>query len=151
MAEVTTGLRSVLSNPLIYEFVQRIFGGPSGRQEIVDRFIRPEKGDRVLDIGCGPAGLLRCMPDVHYVGYDPSARYIEQARATFGERGQFVTGRFGKDDVAAHERFDIALLMGVLHHLDDDEASDLAGLLRSALRPGGRLITLDPVFVEKQN
>jgi len=151
MAEITSGLRSILSNPLVYEIVQRIFGGFSGRRTLVERFIRPAKGDRVLDIGCGPADLLRSMPDVRYVGYDPSPRYIESARESFGERGQFFVGRFGRDDLVKHEPFDIALLTGVLHHLDDREAADLIELLRAATRPGGRLVTLDPVFIDKQN
>jgi SAM-dependent methyltransferase len=151
MAETTSGLRSILSNPLVYEIVQRLFGGFSGRRWLVERFIRPAKGDRVLDIGCGPADLLRSMPDVRYVGYDPSARYIESARERFADRGQFFVGRFGRNDLAEHEPFDIALLTGVLHHLDDGEADDLIALLRAATRPGGRLITLDPVFLDKQN
>ncbi|MFO1099237.1 MAG: class I SAM-dependent methyltransferase [Xanthobacteraceae bacterium] len=151
MAETTSGLRSILSNPLVYEIVQRIFGGFSGRRTLVERFIRPEQGDRVLDIGCGPADLLRSMPDVRYVGYDPSARYIESAREAFRSRGQFFVGRFGRSDLARHEPFDIALLTGVLHHLDDGEAADLLALLHAAIRPGGRLITLDPVFIDNQN
>jgi SAM-dependent methyltransferase len=91
------------------------------------------------------------MPDVQYVGYDPNARYIDRARRAFKDQGQFFAGRFGKDDLARHDPFDIGILLGVLHHLDDAEACRLLGLLRSAIKPGGRLITLDNVFVENQN
>src|SRR5215471_15468764 len=78
MAEITSGLRSILSLPLVYEAVQRVFGARSGRPTIVDRFIRPKPGDRILDVGCGPAKLLAAMPGVHYVGYDPNPRYIDR-------------------------------------------------------------------------
>jgi 2-polyprenyl-3-methyl-5-hydroxy-6-metoxy-1,4-benzoquinol methylase len=91
------------------------------------------------------------MPDVQYVGYDPNSRYIEHARTSFGNRGRFFVGRFGEDEVAKHEPFDIGILIGVLHHLDDSEATDLLSLLRSAIKLGGRLVTMDPVFVENQN
>lgn len=151
MAEITFGLRSVLSSPLAYELVQRVSGASSGRRMIVDRFIRPKPGDRVLDIGCGPARLLALMPEVRYVGYDPNPRYIEHARKSFGKRGSFITGRFTAGEVPKYERFDIGLLIGVLHHLDDPEAVALLALMRAAVRPGGRIVTLDSVFVEHQN
>src|SRR5580704_13989567 len=151
MAEITTGLRSILSLPVIYELVQSVFGGRSERRMMVDRFIRPKPGDHIVDIGCGPAEILALMPDVHYVGYDPSARYIEHAQKKFGSRGHFFVGQFGTDDIAKHEPFDIGILIGVLHHLDDIEAANLLALLRSALKPGARLVTEDPVLVENQS
>jgi SAM-dependent methyltransferase len=151
MAEITSGLRSILSAPLVYELVQRIFGAHAERVALVEDLIRPRPKDRILDIGCGPADILALMPDVHYVGYDPNPRYTESARARFGDRAHFFAGRFQADDVARHEPFDVGLLLGVLHHLDDGEAGSLLGLMRAAIRPGGRLITLDNVFVEDQN
>jgi SAM-dependent methyltransferase len=151
MAEVTFGLRSILSLPFAYEFVQQMFGASSGRRMLVDRFIRPKPGDRVLDIGCGPAKLLGFMSDVRYVGYDPNSRYIEHARKTFGPRGLFVAGRFTVEETAKYEPFDVGLLIAVLHHLDDPEASSLLACLRTAIKPGGRLVTLDPVFVDNQS
>ena len=45
----------------------------------------------------------------------------------------------------------LEFLIGVLHHLDDIEAANLLALLRSALKPGARLVTEDPVLVENQN
>ncbi len=151
MSEVTSGLRSILSVPLIYEFLQRIFGGTSGRRATVERFIRPKAGDRILDIGCGPAEILSLMPNVQYVGYDPNANYVEHARKRFGPRGRFFAGRFQAADAAKHEPFDIAMLLAVLHHLDDDAATKLIALLRAIIKPGGRLVTLDNVFIENQN
>ena len=35
------------------------------------------------------------------------------------------------------------MMNGLLHHLDDDEASALLGVLRRALKPSGVLFTLD--------
>ncbi|MBV8752180.1 MAG: class I SAM-dependent methyltransferase [Hyphomicrobiales bacterium] len=151
MVENTSGVSSILSFPVIYELIQRVFGARSGRRMVVDRFIRPKVGDHVLDVGCGPAKLLALMPEVRYVGYDPNPRYIEDARKSFGKRGSFITGRFTADEVPKYERFDIGLLIGVLHHLDNNEAAALLALMQAAIRPGGRIVTLDPVFIENQN
>jgi SAM-dependent methyltransferase len=108
-------------------------------------------GDRILDVGSGTSAILSYMPDVRYVGYDPNPKYIEYARKRFANRGEFFAGYFDADELAKHRPFDIGVLTGVLHHLNDSEATGLLGLLRVAIKPGGRLVTLDNVFIENQN
>jgi hypothetical protein len=63
--------------------------------------------------------------------------------------GQFYARRFGRNGLVRHDPFDIGILIGVLHYLDDREASELLALLRSTIRSGGR--PLDNVFIENQN
>lgn len=41
--------------------------------------------------------------------------------------------------------FDIVLVVGVLHHLDDTEALQLCQLAQAGLKSGGTLITLDGI------
>jgi len=151
MAERTAGLYSFLSMPKIYNAVQRIFSGRSGRRDIVGRFIRPRPGDRILDICSGTSEILAFMPDVDYVGYEPNPKYVEYARERFADRGKFFAGYFNEQELARHAPFDIGVLTGVLHHLNSVEAARLLGLLRAAIKPGGRLMTLDNVFIENQN
>ena len=151
MAEVTSGLRSVLSFPVVYDLVQRLFGSRSNRRAFVARFIRPRPGDAVLDVGCGSAELLEFMPGVRYVGYDPNPRYIAYAQRKFGSGGRFIDGYFLADDAKRHQPFDIGILTGVLHHLDDGEAANLLAALRASIRTGGRLVTVDNVFIDGQN
>ncbi len=45
--------------------------------------------------------------------------------------------------IAKLESFDLILLNGVLHHLDDRTAKQLLVALSNALRQNGRLLTLD--------
>ena len=152
MTQVTSGLRSFLSHAAAYRFVQRVFRGSTTLRDFAALFVRPELGDRVLDIGCGPAQILNFMHRVQYIGYDPNARYINDARKNYDpEFAQFFIGHFGKSDLALHQPFDIGLLLGVLHHLDDEEASSIIALMRLAIKPGGRLVTLDNVFIDHQN
>jgi SAM-dependent methyltransferase len=152
MAEITSGLRSILSSPVAYRLLQRVFGGYTTRRDFVARFVREAAGDRILEVGCGPAQILSHLKRVQYVGYDPNEKYIRNARMNYdSERAQFFAGQFGKEDVIHHQPFDIGLLLGVLHHLNDEEASNLVGLMRSAIKPGGRLVTLDNVLINRQN
>lgn len=148
MAEITTGVRRLLSHPAIYDVIQRVFGAEKGRSEFVDEFLQPCAGERLLDIGSGTSDLLAYVPaEVEYVGIEPSARYSTSARERFGDRGRFITGMY--DEARAQElgRFDVVVLSGVIHHLDDRQLLSLYGLIREfGLSPAGRLVSIDPVF-----
>ena len=48
-------------------------------------------------------------------------------------------------------KFDAVMLMGLLHHLSDDEADGLLGLIARSLEPGGRVVALDTVFYDGQS
>ena len=47
--------------------------------------------------------------------------------------------------------FDIVMATGLLHHLGDDEVGALMNLAWSALRDGGRFVTIDPCYAADQN
>jgi SAM-dependent methyltransferase len=46
---------------------------------------------------------------------------------------------------------DVAVAIGILHHLDDELASHLLRSIAYALKPGGRLVTADPCFHARQS
>ncbi|MFO0677987.1 MAG: class I SAM-dependent methyltransferase [Polyangiaceae bacterium] len=52
---------------------------------------------------------------------------------------------------AAAGAFDVVMVSAVLHHLDDGEARRLLAMAHESLRPGGRLVTLDPCRVPGQS
>jgi len=144
-------LRDILAQARVYSLFARIVGATRGRQVYVQEHIRPKAGDRILDIGCGPADILEALPEVEYHGFDLSPDYIESARKRFGRRGQFHVEAVSADLVKKYAGFDLVLATGVLHHLTDAEATDLFQVARTALKPGGRLVTLDGCFVDAQS
>jgi SAM-dependent methyltransferase len=151
MVEVVNGFYALLKNPRIYELVQRAMGADEGRRNFAQRYVKAKPGDRVLDIGCGPADILAHLPSVEYFGWEPNAQYVDQARRTYGKRGDFRVGFFSEIDAAKLEPFDITILSAVLHHLDDEQAVKLFSILRSVVKPGGRVVSIDNVYVAKQN
>ena len=143
-------IRSILAIPTIYRLFSNLIGGDA-RCLYVDKHIRPRYGDKILDIGCGSADILSYLPSVEYVGLDSSQAYINSAKKRFGNRGTFLTKKVSKNAINEVSFFDIVLAGGVLHHLDDNEALQLFELARSALKKGGRLITLDGCYTEEQS
>ncbi len=152
MAQITSGLRAVLSSPAVYDTFQRLMGGHVGRTDFASHIVRAAAGTRVLDIGCGTGELLAYLPEgVDYHGWDISAAYIAAARQRFGARGAFTSGVLTDADVTSAPPFDIVIASGVLHHLDDDEARHFARLACRAVRGGGRFASIDPVHAPGQH
>jgi SAM-dependent methyltransferase len=150
VSEVKTGLRAILSHPLIYELWSGMVGGKRGRSALVREYVRPAADARVLDLGCGPGELRPYLPSgVSYVGIDISPTYIARAHDRFGSTASFRVGDATAIDHNLSE-FDLVLAFGVLHHLSDDQASELFHGAARALKPDGRLIAVDPAHTANQ-
>ena len=107
----------------------------------------------ILDIGCGTAEIRQYLSDVEYFGIDPNPNYIEAAKNRFRNlpRCTFLCATVDEVVLDAFPKFDIVLASAVLHHLSDAEVIRLATLAKVALKANGRLVTLDPCYVEGQS
>jgi len=145
-------LSSVLSVSAGYRLFRWLVGGESSSKVYVADYAKPAPGDRILDLGCGPADVLNYLPAVDYTGLDISPRYIRSAEQRFGSRGRFLCGDVGLATIENERgKFDLVLALGVIHHLDDAQAGRLFDLAHLALRPAGHLVTYDGCYVPGQS
>ena len=152
MAQITSGIRSILSHPAIYNFTQNFLGVKKARKTLVHEYLPKRSKLRVLDIGCGTAEILEFLPDdIQYVGFDASDEYIAQAKQRFGHRGEFFAELVKSAHLEKLGNFDVVLAFGVLHHLDNSEAVTLFELASQALKKDGCIITIDPCFTTNQS
>src|SRR6266550_4548095 len=85
-----SGLLRWLKVPFLYNAFQGAVGGSALRRSLIEKHVRPKAGDKVIDIGCGPAQALRCLPDVEYLGLDSNPGYILFAYDALNSRARMI-------------------------------------------------------------
>ena len=136
----------VLDYPIVYSFVMKLLGSCDSRPLFINDNIKPNSGDKILDVGCGPADILKYLPNnIQYVGIDFNEMYIETAKRQYGDRASFILGNVNNLPKEFKNFFDIILIIGVIHHLPDNEAKNLNENGYNLLKEEGRLITLDNI------
>ena len=150
MSQKNKNLYKVLSNTYMYSFFQRIMSGTSFRSKIIKKYITRENV-KVLDLGCGPAEIIESLPNVKYYGFDINPIYINYAKKKYKNKGIFFCKKISLKDTKRLPKFDYVLLLGILHHLDDDEIKKLMIIIKRVLKKRGNVITEDPIYIKNQN
>src|SRR5882724_12597421 len=147
-----SGLQRWLKRPFLYNLLQDAVGANALRRKVIQTHVRAKAGSKVVDIGCGPSRILRWLPDVQYLGLDINPDYISSARRTHGNKGTFVVGdtKSLRDDLRFKDA-DIVMALGLLHHLDDEDAAHCIRFAYDALKEGGRFVCLDGCWIPNQD
>lgn len=153
--ERNDGIRRFLLVAPVYRAAQRAIGGDRAIRCVRDEVIRSTKSASIVDIGCGTADMADHIPFASYVGFDPNPPYIAEANARLAahhDRVRLFVGSIGDPalDGQLPDRADIAMALGVLHHLDDDLADRAIALAARLTGATGRFTTFDPGFVDSQ-
>ena len=145
-------LYKILLNPFVYETFQKWITKNNSRQKFVDNFIKPFPGMKIVDFGCGPGSIIEYLPNqMEYVGIEPEIYYIDSAKKKYGDRGSFICEKIEYYLPEKMNYFDIALAGGLLHHLDDENSAKLLKTANNVLKPGGRLVTIDNIYIKNQS
>jgi SAM-dependent methyltransferase len=144
-------INGLLSRVWAYNSFQRFVGADRLRYRCIEQ-LDLSPGATVLDVGCGPAYYFPRLPSrVRYFGYDTDARYVEWAQKRWGNGDAiFRLGGFDEKQAASLPPIDAVLLLGILHHLSDEDSTDLLDLAARCLAPSGRVVTIDTCFEPSQ-
>jgi 2-polyprenyl-3-methyl-5-hydroxy-6-metoxy-1,4-benzoquinol methylase len=113
-------------------------------------YIKAQPGERILDAGCGVGDMREYLPDVDYTGIDFNPDYIEGAKRRYTDGARFLNASV--DDLAdlGVGDFDAVIVISVLHHLTDEQVTNLVTSLPKVMKPGARLVTVDPAWLPEQ-
>jgi len=141
---------SLLSNVYIYNFFQKIMSATRVREEFVKKHIKKEFN--VIDVGSGPSSILRRLPKINYYGFDIDPFYINYAKIKYPKKNfNFFCEKLTKKKIFKLPKFDCALLLGIVHHLNDVEFKKILNLIKIRLKKRGKILILDSVLTKKQN
>lgn len=133
-------IKKILSHPSCYHYIRQIMTGGLPFRDWIRLYGFNDTSERIADLGCGPSDILRylspqCRPGF-YLGIDISERYLDSARQRAVKAG--VNAEFHALDLVRlpHDRavqsqlvdlleaqkISRVLLMGVLHHIDNESA-----------------------------
>ncbi|MBI5087379.1 MAG: class I SAM-dependent methyltransferase [Actinobacteria bacterium] len=154
--ERNDGLRRYLLRAPVYRAAQRAIGADKCSRRLAAEVIKSTPETHIVDIGCGTADIADYISFASYTGFDPNPPYVEQASTRLAERAggraTIFEGRVGDPSLLDRlpKHVDIALMMGVLHHLDDALADEALQLASSLIGTTGRFISFDPGLVPGQ-
>ena len=148
---IPLSLRSVLKTPFLYLTYQSIVGGIRARRICLQDYAQRTPGMVVIDIGCGPGYTAQWLPGSRYFGFDVCGAYIDYATRKYGRHAVFHCDLFSQQYVSMLPKADLVLMMGLLHHLPDEECVSLLRLAKSAMKDGGKLLTLDGCYNDGQS
>lgn len=154
MAQVSHGVRKILEIPWIYSLFQKSLERRPIWAHILEHQIGlGENSLTVLDIGCGPGTLLTLLGNrldsSRFVGIDISSKYVKRAEELFPS-ARFLCGTVETINLSKKD-FDLIVISGVLHHVDDEEAIRILRFADAHKSDQGTIVTLDPVFFPGQN
>jgi ubiquinone/menaquinone biosynthesis C-methylase UbiE len=138
-------LHDIASHPWVYDRIQTLLGQSYSQALLRERLAFIANGAQVVDVGGGTGIFRPCLPPgAHYTCLDIDPVKLKglhskdpQERAVLADalRLPLRTGSV-----------DVALCIAVLHHIPDPYVDQLFGEVMRVLRPGGRLVFLDPIW-----
>jgi 2-polyprenyl-3-methyl-5-hydroxy-6-metoxy-1,4-benzoquinol methylase len=151
MSQRINKIYNFINSPLVYRIIQYIMSGTSFRNSIIKKNIK-KSNLKILDIGCGPAQILEQIPRCDYYGYDIDQRSIQYAKKKYRKKNyHFYCKKFNKTEIKKLPKFDFVIFFGILHHLSNKEADKMLTLCKRTMKKNSKLLTEDPILLEKQN
>jgi SAM-dependent methyltransferase len=131
-------IEAIFSRPALFYYLRRpIYWGTFARLQSA---LALADGERLLDVGCG-TGMCARLAKSAYVGMDTALPYLRFANARWRSAVHSFVAMDAFACGFAADAFDKAILINMVHHLDDIAVDALFAQLRSIVRT--RVVVMD--------
>ena len=129
-------LRKIIE--LNFVFIKRILN-----YEINNR----SKTIKILDLGCGSGEMSRFFEDLDYKGIDLNSKYIEFAKNIYKNDFEVMNAQNLKFE---NNTFDYVVVIGVLHHIDDENCNIILNEIKRVIKDTGKIIIIEDVNTQSK-
>lgn len=110
-------------------------------REKILKNIELKKEEKVLDFGCGTGSFCVLFDKKNYVGFDIDKKRVAYARKKYPGYNFFV---MDANNLRFNEKFDKVLVVGVFHHLKDNEVLNALKQLKELVKVNGFILAIEP-------
>lgn len=118
-------------------------------RKIIGDILKEQKYNSVLDFGCGIGILAPLFSPKQYLGFDIDARAIAYAKNKYPKYsfqiGDATKLRLHKRSLSSNKKFDLIMVVGVLHHLSDQEARLALRSAKLLLASKGTIVAIEAI------
>src|SRR5687767_6758944 len=134
----------VMGIPWVYDTVRPLVVGYIDHEALA-RFCAVVPTDRVFDLGCGTAQLFPYLKCQRYLGVDLDAQALQRASRYAGPTARFMQGDSWDD---AYRELDptVVLMMGLVHHISDEDFRSVVRRLKSGAVSLRKIVTFDSSY-----
>ncbi len=111
-----------------------------GEKAVIKEYFAVNSDDKILDIGSGTGEFSVFFKPENYTGIDIEPAYIDYAKKHY--QGTFLLGDAARLPFSNY-CFDKAVILGVLHHLDDSLCYKIFTEMKRVLKPGASILVME--------
>jgi ubiquinone/menaquinone biosynthesis C-methylase UbiE len=134
---------AIAANPIISDVCRWLLeAGFKGEKSVLQKEL-PAIYERILDMGCGTGMMTSLFSPVNYSGIDPNQKHISWARKKHPHYRFMVMD--GRNTGFQSDAFDVILIGGVIHHLNNADGNAILKEACRVLKPRGKLIIWEDI------
>ncbi len=133
-------LKKFLTVPWVSIFLRRIVENNFKKEKELIKKYFSIINDQILDLGCGTGEFSVFFPPEKYIGIDIDLENIKYASSHY--KGNFLVAD-AKNMLFPDNSFSNVLVIGVFHHLSDQDCQLVLAEIKRVLKPQGRLLIME--------
>ncbi|MEK7584219.1 MAG: class I SAM-dependent methyltransferase [Patescibacteria group bacterium] len=129
--------------PALFNWLRRLLENNfRAHRAAIKRYFHLDGSSKIVDVGCGTGEFAPLFSGFSYTGVDIDETYIAYARKHY--QGEFIVSDANRIPFP-DDSFTYGVIIGLLHHLGDDDSKRVLSELRRVVKPSGGILIMEDV------